>query len=75
MADRSQNSTDLSVYISGGLHKLITLPTVLLAKTNSVMFLEIFTKLKVIFQSLTLENVRYVISLQCNYQKRQFKYT
>ena len=42
MADRSQTSTGLSVYVYGGLHvnKALTLPaTVLLAKTNSVMFL------------------------------------
>ena len=40
MADRSQTSTGLSVYVYGGLHKVLTLPaTVLLAKTNSVMFL------------------------------------
>ena len=40
MADRSQTTTGLSVYVSGGLHKVLPLPaTVLLAKTNSVMFL------------------------------------
>ena len=42
MADRSQTSTGLSVYVHvyGGLHKVLTLPvTVLLAKTNYVMFL------------------------------------
>jgi hypothetical protein len=34
MADRSQTSTGLSVYVSGGLHKVLTLPkTVLLEKT------------------------------------------
>ena len=33
MADRSQTSTGLSVYTSGGLHKVLTLPaTVLSAK-------------------------------------------
>ena len=33
MADRSQTSTGLSVYVYGGLHKMLTLPaTVLLAK-------------------------------------------
>ena len=26
MADRSQTSTDLSVYVYGGLHKVLTLP-------------------------------------------------
>ena len=40
MADRSQTSTGLSVYVYGGSHKVLTLPAnVLLAKTNSVMFL------------------------------------
>ena len=41
MADQSQSQTSrgLSVYVYGGLHKVLTLPaTVLLAKTNSVMF-------------------------------------
>ena len=34
MADRSQTSTGLSVYVHGGLHEVLTLPTtVLLAKT------------------------------------------
>ena len=33
MADRSQTSSGLSVYVHGGLHKVLTLPaTVLLAK-------------------------------------------
>ncbi len=40
MADQSQTSTGLSVYVYGGLHKVLTLPaTVLFAKPNSVMFL------------------------------------
>ena len=42
MADRSQTSTGLSVYVYGGLHKALTLPAlVLLAKTNSIMFLKV----------------------------------
>ena len=41
MADRSGTSTGFSVYAYGGLHKVLTLSaTVLLAKTNSVMFLQ-----------------------------------
>ena len=40
MADQSQTYSGLSVYAYGGLHKALTLPwTVLLVKTNSVMFL------------------------------------
>ena len=40
MADRSQISTGLSVYVYGGYQKVLTLPaTVLLSKTSSVMFL------------------------------------
>ena len=36
MANRSQTSTGLSVYVLCGLHAVLTLPaTVLLAKTNS----------------------------------------
>ena len=36
----SQTSTGLSVYVYGGLHTVLTLlATVLLEKTNSVMFL------------------------------------
>ena len=37
MADRSQTSTGLSVYVYDGLHKVLTLPAT--AKINSVMFL------------------------------------
>ena len=41
MTDRSPTSTGLSIYVNGGLHKVLTLPaTVLLAKTNYVMFLK-----------------------------------
>ena len=39
MADRSQTSAGLSVFVYGGLHKVPTVEPVLLAKTNSVMFL------------------------------------
>ena len=40
MAGRSQTSTDLSVYVYGGLHKVLTLPAhVLLGKDKSEMFL------------------------------------
>ena len=40
MANRSQTSTGLSVYAYDGLHEVLTLQaTVLLAKTNSVIFL------------------------------------
>jgi hypothetical protein len=39
MADRSETS-GLSVYVYGGLHKVLTLPaTVLLGKTNFVMLI------------------------------------
>ena len=31
MADRSQTSTGLSAYISGGLHKVLTLPAIVLS--------------------------------------------
>ena len=38
--NRSQTSTGLSVYVYGGLYKVLTLPApVLLTKNNSVMFL------------------------------------
>ena len=43
MANRSQTTTGLSVYVYGGvgLHKVLTLlATVLIAKDNYVMFLE-----------------------------------
>ena len=40
VTNRSQTSTGLSVHGYGGLHKVLTMPaTVLLAKTNPVMFL------------------------------------
>ena len=40
MACLSQTSTGLSVYVHGGLHKVLTLPaTVLQVKNNSVTFL------------------------------------
>ena len=41
MANRSQTSTGLSVYVYGGLHKVVTLPaTSFASKTDSVMFLK-----------------------------------
>ena len=44
MADRSQTSTGLSVYVYGGLYKVLTLPaTVLIAKISSVIFDNQFT--------------------------------
>ena len=40
MADRSQTSTGVSLYVYGELHKVLTLPaTLLLAKNISVMSL------------------------------------
>ena len=40
MADRSQTSTGLSVYVYGGLHKsAFTASNCFVSKTNSVMFL------------------------------------
>ena len=40
MAYLAQTSTGLSVYVYGGLHKVITLPATFFAsKTNFVMFL------------------------------------
>ena len=40
MPDRTQTSTGWSVYVYGGLHKVLTLPeTVLLAKNKSVVIL------------------------------------
>ena len=61
MADRSQTSTGLSVYVYGGLHKVLTLPAIfLLAKTNSVMFLNI---LKI------CATILLTINLMCNIPK------
>ena len=61
MADRSQTSTGLSVYVYGGLHKVLTLPAIfLLAQTNSVMFLNI---LKI------CATILLTINLMCNIPK------
>ena len=34
MADRSQTSTGLSAYVSGGLHKVLTLPANVVSKNQ-----------------------------------------
>ena len=62
MTDQSQTSIGLSVYGFGGLHKVLTLPaTVLLAETNSVMFLK--TAIKVLFATLLKKKKGFAIKV------------
>ena len=37
MADRSEASTDLSVHVYGGLHKVLTLPATMVRKTWAIV--------------------------------------
>ena len=69
MADRSRSrtSTSLSVYVYGGLHKLLTLPATFVAsKTNSVMFLQFLAEVAASNSLLVNIVLLYIlVMLQC----------